>query len=100
MAAGEIGVDLEEGLADGAGEGEVALEVAGVVVVEEDAADATRLVAVRQEEVAVAPLLEFRIVAGVLSVAGGSECPVEIRGVALLRKHRRQIGAAAEPGLG
>ena len=43
---------------DVAGEGEIRRRVAGEMVVEEDAAGAARLVAVRQEEVAVAPRLE------------------------------------------
>ncbi len=50
-------VDIEEGEADVAGEGEVGLPVARVQPVVEDAADAARLVAVLEEEVLVAPLL-------------------------------------------
>ena len=53
------GIDLQERQADIAGEGEIGVGVAGEVVVEEDAAGAARLVAVRQEEVAVAPRLEL-----------------------------------------
>ena len=57
-------IDVEEGLADVAREGEVAREVAAVEIVVEDAADAARLAAVRQEEIVVAPFLEARVVAG------------------------------------
>src|SRR5580704_9621251 len=71
VPAHQPGIDLEERLADAAGEGEVAREVAAVEIVEEDAAHAARLAAVRQVEVFVAPLLEARIIAGVVAVAGG-----------------------------
>ena len=77
--------------------------VAGEVVVEEDAAGAARLVAVRQEEVAVAPGLERGIIFRVVPVAGGLERGVEIGRVrhrlGRLRPHRRQVAAAAEPAL-
>ena len=56
-------IDREERLADLAGEGEIALPVAAVEIIEEDAADAARLVAMRQEEILVAPFLEPRVVA-------------------------------------
>ena len=81
-----------------------AVGVAAEVMVEEDAAGAARLVAVRQEEVAVAPGLELRIVAGVVAVAGGLERGMEIGRVLhrfrCLGPHRRQVAAAAEPALG
>jgi hypothetical protein len=62
--ADDLRIDVEERLADGAGEAEVALEVAGVVAVVEDAADAARLLAVRQVEVLVAPGLVLRMPSG------------------------------------
>ena len=54
-AADDGRIDVEEGLAHVAGEGEVARRSRRCVVVVEDAADAARLVPVRQEEVLVAP---------------------------------------------
>src|SRR5207237_754570 len=50
-ATDEAGIDPEKGLADIAREGEVALPIAAVEIVEEDAADPARLVAVLQEKV-------------------------------------------------
>ena len=74
------------------------------MVVEEDAAGAARLVAMRQEEVAVAPGLERGIVTRVVPVAGGLERGVEVgRVLRRLRRfgpHRRQVAAAAEPAFG
>ena len=55
VSAHDLRVDGEEGLADVAGEGEVALEIAAVEIVIEDAADAARLAAMGQIEVFVAP---------------------------------------------
>src|SRR5882757_7627896 len=49
--ARQPGIDFQEGLADAAGEREVAREVAAVEIVEEDAAHAARLTAMRQMEV-------------------------------------------------
>ena len=100
MAAHQRRVDRDEGLADRAGEGEVGLEVAAVVIVVEDAADAARLVAVLQEEILVAPFLEAGIVGGVGGVAGRLERAVEVTCVGLDREDRRQVGAAAEPEIG
>src|SRR5690606_2483456 len=54
-------IRVEEGIPDRARERERPLEARLVQVVEEDAADAARLVAVLQEEVVVAPLLEARV---------------------------------------
>ena len=62
IAAQDRRVAVEEGLADGAGEGEVGLRLAAPDIVVEDAADAARLVAVLQEEVLVAPRLESGVV--------------------------------------
>src|SRR5216683_2545317 len=91
VPAHQLGIDREEGLADVAGEGEVAGEVAAVEIVVKDAADAARLAAVGQMKVLVAPLLEARIVGGVLAIAGGLEGGMEGVGVGLMRHHRRQV---------
>ncbi|KAF1853478.1 hypothetical protein Lal_00013840 [Lupinus albus] len=100
VAADQGGVAVEEGGADIAGEGEISLPVARLEVVEEDAADAARLAPVRQEEIAVAPLLVARVIVRVVAVAGGAQAGVEVGGVPLVLHHRRQVGAAAEPALG
>src|SRR3546814_5967873 len=60
VAAHQGGIDLQEGAADVLSEGEVALTVAAVEVVVENAADAACLAAVGTEGVLVAPLLEGR----------------------------------------
>src|SRR5262245_53401194 len=92
---GKIG--RQEGVADRAREAEGKIEVALGEVVEEDAADAARLIAVLEVKVAVAPGLEARVViraeglerllAGAVGVARGVVEAV-IRG---------EIHAAAEP---
>src|SRR5688572_4371807 len=101
VAAHDLGIDRQERLADCAGEAEILVPVAGVEIVVEDAAEAARLLAVRQVEILVAPLLVARIVAGVGVVARALERGVEIGGILAvrLREHRRQVGAAAEPAL-
>src|SRR5262245_39594308 len=62
VPAHQLGIDLQKRLADIAGEGEVALEVSAVEIVEKNAAHAARLAAVRQVEILVAPFFEARIV--------------------------------------
>ena len=68
----------EEALADAAHEREAGVEAELGQVVEEDAADAARLVAVLEEEVLVAPALEARVLLGaerrerVAAACGGS----------------------------
>src|SRR5690606_15873388 len=103
-AGDDVRVDLQEGLADGLGEGEVPLPVAAVVVVVEDAAGAARFIAVGQEEILVAPLLVFGVPGRVEGVAGALHGGVEVDGVgvvvaAVRIQHGRQVAAAAEPGL-
>src|SRR3546814_634779 len=100
VAAHQGGIDLQEGAADVLSEGEVALPVAAVEVVVENAADAACLAAVGNEEVLVAPLLEARVEVGGVAVAGVLQGGVEVRRVLLDRIHRIEIGAAAEPRLG
>ena len=69
VAAHQARIDVEEGLAHGLGEGEVAREIALQIIVE-DAADAARLAAVRDEEVLVGPALEAIVGIGRVAVAG------------------------------
>src|SRR5690606_30832616 len=90
---------------DRTGESEVLFEVAGVVPVVENTADAACLVAVRQEEILVAPGAVFLMPIRVIGVAGGLHRRVEQEGVvgllaALLIDHGGQVGAAAEPAHG
>src|SRR5215470_17284204 len=51
IAPDQCGIDLQEGAADILSEGEVGLPVAGIMVIVEDAADAARLLAMRQKEI-------------------------------------------------
>ena len=98
------GKDVQECQPNIAREREVRIGIAAEVVIEEDAARATRLAAVRQKEVAVAPRLELGIVAGVVAVAGSLERGMEIGRIldrlGRLEPHRRQVATAAEPALG
>src|SRR5213592_5117571 len=55
IAPDEFGIDFQEGAADVLREGEVGVPVAGIVPVVENAADAARLLAMRQIEIFVAP---------------------------------------------
>lgn len=66
-------------------------------VVKEDAADATRLLAVLDVEVVVAPLFEAGVVVGVVAVAGVLEHLVEVDCVLVKEVAGGKIGAAAEP---
>src|SRR5262245_18471266 len=92
---GKIG--RQEGVADRAREAEGKIEVALSEVVEEDAADAARLIAVLEVKVAVAPRLEARVVIR----AEGLECllaaAMEVARVLLEAVIRGEIHAAAEP---
>src|SRR6185312_11618020 len=99
VAPDERRIDVEEGQSDVARKGEIALPIAAVEIIVEDAADAARLAAMLQEEIFVAPLLEARVIAGIVRVAGLLEARVEIARVRLDRPHRREVGAAAEPAL-
>ncbi len=97
VASHDRRVDGEKGLADVAREGEVPRPIAAVEIVEKNAADATRLIAVLKEEIRVAPFLEALVIAGIVRVARGFERGVKIAGIDVVRHHRRQIGTAAEP---
>lgn len=68
-----------------------------VQVIEEDAADATRLVTVLVGEVFVAPVLETWVVGLVMLVASILDSLVEVDGVLVEEVGGREIGAAAEP---
>src|SRR6185312_1029453 len=61
MAAHDPGIDIEEAEADFAGEGEILVPIAAVVMVVEDAADAAMLAAMGQEEIFVRPCLVFGV---------------------------------------
>src|ERR1700691_1178916 len=100
VAADDARIYPRERLAHAAGEGEIVVPLAAVEIVEEDAADAATLVPVFQEEIFVAPLLEARVIAGIVRRAGRFERGVKILGVGGFGEYRSQIGAAAEPPLG
>ena len=97
------GNDVQEGLAHVRVKAKSAAASPEKMMIEENAAGAARLVAVRQEEVAVAPRLEARVVVRIVPVAGGAERGVEIGRVRhrlrRIEPHRRQVAAAAEPAL-
>src|SRR5690606_11319638 len=90
-------VRVEEAVADRAHVGEVAVEVA-VQVVEEQAADAARLLAVLEVEVLVAPalvrLVAFLAAERLAQIAGDA---VPVQHVLVERVERGQVEAAAEP---
>src|SRR5205085_8034365 len=70
----------------------------GAEVIEEDAADATSLVAMWQEEVIVTPRLEAVVVADRrVTVAGLREGPVEVLHILPKEIVRREICTTAEP---
>ena len=75
--AHDLRVHHEKGLADGADESEIARPIAAVEIVEEDAAGAARLAAMRQIKVFVAPFLEAGIGVRLITVAGPGERGVE-----------------------
>jgi hypothetical protein len=90
-------VRRQEGVADRAHQREARVEAALGEVVEEDAADAARLVAVLEEEVLVAPALEARIQVGAERRERVAVDGVEVARVLLEAVVRRQVHAAAEP---
>mmetsp|Transcript_10579 Transcript_10579/g.31943 ORF Transcript_10579/g.31943 Transcript_10579/m.31943 type:complete len:398 (+) Transcript_10579:91-1284(+) len=79
------------------GEGEVLLLVAVVLVIEEDATKAAGLVAVRDVEVLIGPLLELLVVLRVVLVAHVLVGTVEVLHVVLVKVRRGDVRAAAEP---
>src|SRR3569623_925720 len=104
VSAHEFGIDRQEGAADLLREGEGRVPVALEIIVE-DAADAAHLVAVLEEEVLIAPRLVFvvgrertvRVARGLHRRVKRDRIRIRLRPTAV--EHRREIGAAAEPGL-
>jgi hypothetical protein len=86
----------EIGLADAALERKAALEIPPREVVVEQAADAARLAAVRQEEVGVAARFELGIELGAEGLTGGARCAVPLDRVLLEAVVGSQIESAAE----
>src|SRR5690606_1440084 len=88
---------VEEAVADRAHIGEVAFEVVGEVV-EEQAADAARLIAVPEDEVVVAPFL-VRVVARLAAegLAQRARGAMPVQHVLVERIEGREVEAAAEP---
>ena len=84
-------------VADRSGQLEGEVEIALGEVVEEDAADAARLVAMLQVKVAVAPGLEARIVAGPERLERLPAARVEVARILLEAVVGREVHAAAEP---
>ena len=68
-----------------------------VEIVEEQAADPPRLVAVRQEKVLVAPLLEFGVESLAIGIARSFGRPMPMHGILLKTVIRRQIEPTAKP---
>ena len=92
---GQIG--RQEGVAHGAQHREALLEAEFREIVEEDAADAARLVAVLQEKIVVAPALEARMQVGAEGRQRVATRLVEMPRILLDTVIRRQVHAAAEP---
>src|SRR3546814_12825484 len=93
-----LGEDVEKGLADRSGEGEIRFEIAIQMIVE-DAAHATMHLAVGDVEIIVRPLLESRIMLRVMGVAGPLHRCVEIGRVVIIGTWRvEEIGSAAVRG--
>ncbi len=90
-------VRLQEMIADAALIVEAALEAPFVQVVEEQAADAARLVAMLEEEISIAPFLVLRIHVVAEACACLLRGPVPVQDVFVERIVRREIEAAAEP---
>src|SRR6185437_4491412 len=90
-------VHRQESVADRAREGEAPVEAFGVEVVEEDAADAARLLAMTQIEVIVAGALHLRIERGAVRRERGAARRMEFARVPLVAVVGREIHAAAEP---
>src|SRR3954468_17847762 len=93
----DLGIDVEECQPHVTGKREICVPIAVIEVVEKDAARSPRLIAVRQKEVLVAPLLESRIVTCVMRVAGPPQCGMKITRIVFVRNYGSQIGTTAEP---
>ena len=90
-------IGIEKPVADRLRQREAALEAAGIEIVEEQPADAARLVAVLEEEVLVAPALVARIDVVRRTARTVARDAVPMPRVLLERIKRRQVEAAAEP---
>src|SRR3712207_9144899 len=86
---------VEQGLADVAREGEVRVEVAFEMVVE-DAADAAVDASVGDEEIFLRPFREARVIGLVVRGAGGAEPRVELRRVLLIGDGRVEVRPRSE----
>ena len=84
-------------IADAALIREAALEAPLVQIVEEQAADAARFVAMLEKEIAIAPFLVLRVHVGAERVAGLLRGAMPVQHVFIERIVRREIEAAAEP---
>src|SRR2546427_694998 len=103
IAPDKLGIDAGERAPDLLHEGEIGLPVAAVVPVEEDAADAARLAAVLEIKIVVAPGLELLMRGDRMRIARALHGGVERDRVGIILasssfQHRREVGAAAEPG--
>jgi hypothetical protein len=83
----QLGEDVEEGAADVAGEGEILVEEAFEMVVE-DAAGAAGDAAMGNEEIFLRPFAEAGIVSRVVRGAGGAQAGVEFGDVLLIGDRR------------
>lgn len=90
-------IGLQERIADASHQRERPLEAAFRVIIEENAADATLLVAMLQIEILVAPCLEARIQRDAERIERVAANLMEMARVVLVAVNRRQIHAAAEP---
>src|SRR6476661_4023295 len=102
VSANDRRIDVAECAADILHESKVGVPVAGIEIVEEDAADAARLVAMREEEIIIAPFLVFGIVGDRMRFAGAAHRAVEGETVGIVLpppafEQRGKVGAAAEP---
>ena len=93
------GYNIEKRLAHVLREGEIGIPVATINIIVKYTANTACLVPVRQVEILVAPFFELWIILRVMRIAGRFEGGVKYRCVGIVGIHRRQIAAAAEPGL-
>ena len=111
IVAHDLRINGEKAFTDIAGEGEIlvpaaVIGIAGAVeVIVENAANAARLIAMRQEEIFVAPFFVARVIGDRMPFAGAAHRRMESLRVGIVLRaarieHGRQIGAAAKPRLG
>src|SRR5205814_3702033 len=97
--ADDLREDVEKCLPDVAGEGEMLIEMAFEMVVE-DAADTARHAAMGEPEIFVRPFREAGIESRVVGGAGGAQAGVEGLAVVVIGDGGVEVGAAAEPAPG